>query len=406
MSYELGIPGRQYRRTTQVLRHEGTEPIEYEELKQDDGFYIFSFPEADEYDFKNIIRLLKTNGITTIGADTELEKAYDLKENKIMKLTDLINEQGSPDENEIIDSLKKILERWEDPQYRGGGEELIGCPRSDHYFEDIRELVEDYEENFYLDIEDTDDVGGEEINESKIKLKDFFINEGIGQNKEEVDIPIPIEGVPDTRMEIEYTDSKNVDEALIGVTISYAYGGPNKTPMVNIPGAGRFTNVAFVPLEMIEDHSNEGQDWMFIAEDHENFIPGYEAGEKHYDSPEIPDEEVKTGVFFTVEVSVDVVNEGSGLEPDWRSIQEIHWDKLKVGGKVFDDYNQENLTFKEDQQVKEADGTPTPQNEQGCTEQEIAEGTCGYGVDGEIGDEPAGPHLIAIVKENLRKLKK
>ena len=40
------------------------------------------------------------------------------------------------------------------------------------------------------------------------------------------------------------------------------------------------------------------------------------------------------------------------------------------------------------------------------TEQEIREGTCGYGVDGKIGDEPAGSHLLAIVKENLRRLKK
>ena len=36
-----------------------------------------------------------------------------------------------------------------------------------------------------------------------------------------------------------------------------------------------------------------------------------------------------------------------------------------------------------------------------CTEQEIAEGTCGYGVDGEIGDEPAGPHLM---RERFKKL--
>ena len=26
--------------------------------------------------------------------------------------------------------------------------------------------------------------------------------------------------------------------------------------------------------------------------------------------------------------------------------------------------------------------------------QEILEGTCGYGVDGQLGDEPAGPHLL------------
>ena len=166
--YTLGIPNRQYRRCTQVLGHEASKPIPYEAEKQDDGFYVFSFPDADEYDFKNIVHILKRNGITTIGADSQLT------ENKIMRLTSLLKEQESPDENEIIDKLKYILERWEDPKYKGGGDNLRSCPRSDHYFEDIRELVEDYTENFYMDLEDTNDTGN--IEES-IGLKDFFINE-------------------------------------------------------------------------------------------------------------------------------------------------------------------------------------------------------------------------------------
>tara|TARA_B100001113_G_scaffold279390_1_gene234064 strand:+ start:853 stop:1983 length:1131 start_codon:yes stop_codon:yes gene_type:complete len=32
--------------------------------------------------------------------------------------------------------------------------------------------------------------------------------------------------------------------------------------------------------------------------------------------------------------------------------------------------------------------------EAGCSEQQIMEGTCGYGVDGEVGDKPAGPYLM------------
>jgi len=83
--YTLGIPKTQYRRTTQVLGHERSEPIDYNARKQDDGFYIFSFPYVDEYDFKDIVNLLKQNGIVTIGADEQLT------EKKIMKLTNLIN---------------------------------------------------------------------------------------------------------------------------------------------------------------------------------------------------------------------------------------------------------------------------------------------------------------------------
>ena len=59
-----------------------------------------------------------------------------------------LDEQASPDENDIIDNLKMILESWEKPTYKGGME---GCEKSNHYFEDIRELVEDFEEDLSID---------------------------------------------------------------------------------------------------------------------------------------------------------------------------------------------------------------------------------------------------------------
>ena len=42
--------------------------------------------------------------------------------------------------------------------------------------------------------------------------------------------------------------------------------------------------------------------------------------------------------------------------------------------------------------------------EETCTEEEIREGTCGYGVDGELGDEPASPDLIISLQERFKKL--
>ena len=140
--YTLGVPDSQYRRCTQVLGPESADPIDYEAYKQGDGFYLFSFPGIDEYDFKDIVILLKRNGITTIGADEELT------ERKIMKLTDLLKEQPSPDENNLIDILKRTLESWEKPEYRGGIEK---CEKSDHYFEDIKDIIEDYEEELGAD---------------------------------------------------------------------------------------------------------------------------------------------------------------------------------------------------------------------------------------------------------------
>ena len=133
----MGVPNRQYRRATQVLGPESADPIDYDVVKQDDGFYLFSFPDVDEYDFRDIVMLLKSNGVTTIGVDEILT------EKKIMKLTDLLKEQGSPDENNIIDQLEVALERWlEDktPPY----DRLDSCERSDQYHEDIKDIVDSF----------------------------------------------------------------------------------------------------------------------------------------------------------------------------------------------------------------------------------------------------------------------
>ena len=135
--FTLGIPNRQYRRATQVLGPESADPINYDVVKQDDGFYLFSFPDVDEYDFRDIVMLLKSNGVTTIGADDILT------ERKIMKLTDLLKEQPSPDENNIIDQLELVLKRWEEdktPPY----DRLDSCERSDQYHEDIKDIVDGF----------------------------------------------------------------------------------------------------------------------------------------------------------------------------------------------------------------------------------------------------------------------
>ena len=139
--YTLGIPNRQYRRATQVLGPESADPIEYESEKQDADFYLFKFPNMDEYDFKEIVILLKGNGISTIGADAQLT------ERKIMKLVDILNEQESPKDNSdiedsqsIIDKLKYMLEIWQQKDYNTDKEKW------EEYFLDVQELVDDYEE--------------------------------------------------------------------------------------------------------------------------------------------------------------------------------------------------------------------------------------------------------------------
>ena len=174
MSYTLGIPISQQRRANKVLRHDLSEPIDFEVSKQDKDFYIFTF-NVDYDEFKKLVVFLKSNGVTTIGADKQLT------ERKIMKLTRLIEQDiknGSPGSSitgmedspsqgfkkpnnlstadDIIDELKYILKVWETKEYNSDKE------RYEEYFMDIEDLVTDFEENRTLDTPDVSDVGLEE----------------------------------------------------------------------------------------------------------------------------------------------------------------------------------------------------------------------------------------------------
>ena len=404
--FTLGIPNSQQRRANQVLKHDRSIPIEFDTHRQDDDFHIFTF-DLDYDGFKDVVILLKNNGVTTIGADDQLT------EPEIMKLTDLIEaditgmepmgskrpSKGFGEEKwynsaeGMNDKLKSILDAWKTKEYNSPQE------RYEEYFMDIEELCDEIEDKKQSDTIDPDLP---DMNENKIQLKDFFTTEQHvstvpaakpsstdGITKAETDVEIPIQDVPDTRVHIVHKDSRSVDEALKNVTIKFTYGGANERPHVNIPTAGTFENVNFEPdADPIESHENEGYQWLFIAK----------AGEEN------------APVTWTVEVSVDAVDEGQGFEPDWNSIQDIHWDTLEVSGKAFDDHNQENLTWKDQPEDETID-------EQGCTEQEIAEGTCGHTqtADGKKLNTPGGTKgmpadkrttIIALETKIRNKIKK
>ena len=90
--FTLGIPLKQKRRTLGYLSNEYFpggmkklgQPIPYEILSSDDGFFQVGFPGMDEDEFRNITMRLKQQGVTIIGADTQLT------ENDIMKLVNLV----------------------------------------------------------------------------------------------------------------------------------------------------------------------------------------------------------------------------------------------------------------------------------------------------------------------------
>lgn len=112
--FALGIPKRQYRRTTQVLGPYMSTPTNYNAIKQDDGFYLFTFPDADEIEFRDLVDLLKRNGVTTIGADSQLT------EKRIMKLADLIRPLHEEEEKgkKGAEAARKLIAKLREKTYR------------------------------------------------------------------------------------------------------------------------------------------------------------------------------------------------------------------------------------------------------------------------------------------------
>ena len=149
--YTCGVHIKDIRRATDVLQNDRSKPLDFDYYKQDRDFYIFEFPSSDYEDFKSIINLFKNNGITAIGADTQLT------EKKIMKLADLIKEQPEDQErpnplesaDDIIAELTDILAVWEDKEYESDE------ARWKEYHKDIDNLVTDYKENQSIDMPDT-----------------------------------------------------------------------------------------------------------------------------------------------------------------------------------------------------------------------------------------------------------
>ena len=90
--FTLGIPLKQKRRTLSYLSNEYYpggmkklgQVVNYKILSTDDGFFQLGFPGIDKDEFRDITFKLKQQGVTVIGADSQLT------ENNIMKLVNLV----------------------------------------------------------------------------------------------------------------------------------------------------------------------------------------------------------------------------------------------------------------------------------------------------------------------------
>ena len=90
--FTLGIPLKQKRRTLGYLSNEYFpggmkklgQQVPYEILSSDEGFFELGFPNMDEDEFRSITFQLKQQGVTVIGADSQLTE-------KTMKLVNLVS---------------------------------------------------------------------------------------------------------------------------------------------------------------------------------------------------------------------------------------------------------------------------------------------------------------------------
>ena len=146
----------------------------------------------------------------------------------------------------------------------------------------------------------------------------------------------------------------------------------------------KYEGLEFKFEEVLEDHDNEGKDALFVAESDDK--------------------------MFEVEVNIEADYDQSGR------IQDIEWRSLETF-PIYDD-NQQDIAEKaksgkrpdyadvdgdgdEEESMEKAFKDKEKMDEAHCTEEEIAEGTCGYSTDGKPRRKPAGPNLM---RERFQKL--
>ena len=155
--FTLGIPLKQKRRTLGYLSNEyfpggmkklGQQvPYEIISTDREGGFFVISFPNMDEYEFRNIVFQLKQQGVTVIGADTQLTE-------KTMKLVNLVplreNRLSGPFSGEQI---KKMVSRDQETMFFANGNYYQATSEFQDFEGDLSVMDRDGSED-YIDIKD------------------------------------------------------------------------------------------------------------------------------------------------------------------------------------------------------------------------------------------------------------
>ena len=148
MALQLAVHGKDIKRTNNVLKNDMSEPRDYDYYKQDDGFYMLNFKGIDYDDFKDIVILLKNNGVNAIGGDKTPEE---MNERNIIKLADLIKEQQEEERPNRMETAEDVIEMVDE----------IITDNPDTALDLLSDMVEDFYENQSIDRPD--------VNEQKLR---------------------------------------------------------------------------------------------------------------------------------------------------------------------------------------------------------------------------------------------
>mgnify|MGYP001207306509 FL=1 len=127
--FTLGIPLKQKRRTLGYLSNEYFpggmkklgQQVPYEILSSDEGFFELGFPNMDEDEFRSITFQLKQQGVTVIGADSQLTE----KTMKLVNLVPLKENRLSPPKGFTGKLVKQLVDANKDTMFFANGKYYI-----------------------------------------------------------------------------------------------------------------------------------------------------------------------------------------------------------------------------------------------------------------------------------------
>jgi len=377
--FTLGIPNKQYRRTTQVLGHERSEPIKYGVRKQDDGFYMFSFPGADEYDFKDIVKLLKVNGITAIGADDQLT------EKQIMKLVDLVPLEEMDINDPVL--MKMRAARAADKQAEKDIDNIKRMnPKSDRKsLTTLKKLgvLKKERERLMRDMEQEAEPEGGPIADkygAQLNRIDKAIAKLTGTGS------------------MTYNQAVGLNETTEKAWTAIDVSRKAEKEISNKEWNERTTK----KLDMLKTLNNDGK---FKKDFDEERLQGWV--DQNYSWEKLSRQFKLNEMYNRGTVSLD------GKEVDTSSIEMGGLEMMRKygpddgGPDTYIEYATftDGTELSDIQKYKFQDEYPDLTYEKAMEQMYQQEGSCGYGEDGKLGDKPAGPDLIRkAIKNEIKRL--